>query len=255
MDLETGEVLWVGKGKRIVDFRKFFDEIDPVLLSQVKAVAMDINAVFNKVFSEKLPNVTIVYDRYHMEANYSREVMGAVRLDTARQFKKLAQDPTLTKEEKEDYTKRYTLLKGARWMLITKGLGTQDVNGKWNSSNDKLEDILNRHQDIALCYAMKEEMSSIYAETDVAKARERWERWFDTADVSNIGPLVKFSKNKRERLEGLIAHAKYAISTARVEGTNNKIKVLKRMAYGYRDDDYFFSLIRYMTIPGNSLLP
>lgn len=34
-----------------------------------------------------------------------------------------------------------------------------------------------------------------------------------------------------------------------VEGINNKIKVIKRVAYGYRDDAYFFLKIR-ATLPG-----
>lgn len=41
-------------------------------------------------------------------------------------------------------------------------------------------------------------------------------------------------------LDGIIMHAKYRISTGKVEGTNNKIKTIKRQAYGYRDDEYFF---------------
>ena len=53
LDLETGEVLWVGKGRSIADFSKFFDEIEKPLLSEVKAVAMDMNAAFNKVFKEQ----------------------------------------------------------------------------------------------------------------------------------------------------------------------------------------------------------
>ena len=35
----------------------------------------------------------------------------------------------------------------------------------------------------------------------------------------------------------------------KLEGFNNKIKVAKRIGYGYRDDDFFFTLIRYLSIP------
>nr|WP_306552533.1 transposase [Ruminococcus bromii] len=34
-------------------------------------------------------------------------------------------------------------------------------------------------------------------------------------------------------------------------GFNNKIKVAKRIGYGYRDDDFFFTLIRYLSIPSD----
>jgi transposase len=52
----------------------------------------------------------------------------------------------------------------------------------------------------------------------------------------------------------MVAHAIHPISTGKLEGMNNKIKVTKRIAYGYRDEDYFFYLIRYqssLTTPTN----
>jgi transposase len=41
-----------------------------------------------------------------------------------------------------------------------------------------------------------------------------------------------------------VAQCRYPLHTSVLEGINNKIKVLKRMAYGFRDDDYFFLKIR-----------
>ncbi|MBQ7542792.1 MAG: transposase, partial [Clostridia bacterium] len=41
----------------------------------------------------------------------------------------------------------------------------------------------------------------------------------------------------------------FPISTGRLEGFNNKIKVAKRIGYGYRDDAFFFTLIRYLSVP------
>lgn len=40
--------------------------------------------------------------------------------------------------------------------------------------------------------------------------------------------------------DGVAAHAKYWITSGKIEGTNNKIKTIRRMGYGYPDDDYFF---------------
>jgi hypothetical protein len=54
--------------------------------------------------------------------------------------------------------------------------------------------------------------------------------------------LVRFAVQKEKRLPGLAAHAIYSISTGKLEGFNNKIKVAKRIGYGYRDDDFFFYL-------------
>jgi len=92
MDLETGEIIWVGKGRATEDFRHFFIEYGISNLTDVKAFAMDMNASFNKLVEEYLPHVEIVYDRYHMQAQFGRDVLGAVRLEEAREHQKIAQD-------------------------------------------------------------------------------------------------------------------------------------------------------------------
>ena len=75
-----------------------------------------------------------------------------------------------------------------------------------------------------------------------------WTKWFQAAKESEIPALVRFAVQKEKRLPGLATHAIYSISTGNLEGFNNKIKVAKRIAYGYRDDDFFFTLIRYLSI-------
>lgn len=42
---------------------------------------------------------------------------------------------------------------------------------------------------------------------------------------------------------------RHGISTGRLEGFNNRIKVSKRGGYGCRNEDYFFTLVRYLSIP------
>ena len=83
MDLDTGDVLWVGKGKTMADFSIFFQEMDMDYLSEVEAVAMDMNASYNALVNEHMPWAEIVYDRYHMQAQFGKDVLGAVRLDEA----------------------------------------------------------------------------------------------------------------------------------------------------------------------------
>lgn len=101
---------------------------------------------------------------------------------------------------------------------------------------------------LAVCYAMKEEMCKLYELTDYQQAVAGWTKWFQAAKESKIPTLVRFAVQKEKRLPGLAAHAIYSISTGKLEGFNNKINVAKRIGYGYRDDDFFFTLIRYLSI-------
>ena len=68
---------------------------------------------------------------------------------------------------------------------------------------------------------------------------------------SGIGPLLKFAQRLQPYLKGILAHARWPLHTSLLEGINNKIKVIKRMAYGFRDDQYFFLKIR-AAFPGNT---
>jgi transposase len=67
---------------------------------------------------------------------------------------------------------------------------------------------------------------------------------------SRIEPLKRFARNLKAYLPGILAHCKWPLGTSLIEGINNKIKVIERMAYGFRDDEYFFLRIR-AAFPGD----
>ena len=255
MDLETGEVLWVGEGRSKEDFERFFAETDPALLSGVMAVAMDMNASYHILVREHLPDARIVYDRYHMQAQFGKDVLGVVRLTEARAHKEKADTlrkslPQLqgderkqAKEEARQERHEYTRVKRARWALLKKPDTLRE------SQAAHLTEILDAHSNLAVCYAMKEEMCSLFDLRDAAVAERAWKKWFAAAKESEIPALARFAVLKEKRIDGLIAHAIYPISTGKLEGFNNKIKVAKRLAYGYRDNHFFFTLVRFLSIP------
>ena len=257
MDLATGDVLWVGNGRSKADFLLFFDEIEHSFLTDVVAVAMDMNASYYQVVQEKLPQAQIVYDRYHMQAQFGKDVLGAVRLQEAYSHKACAQElqrqladiPTCDKPaakaviraERQEYSK----IKKLRWTLLADGEELTECQSK------ELSDILSEHANLAVCYAMKEEMIRLFDIRNLPEAEIGWRRWFEAAKESGVPALAHFAELKEKRIDGLIAHALYPVSTGRLEGFNNKIKVAKRIGYGYRDDHYFFTLVRFLSLSPN----
>ena len=256
MDLDNGEIIWAGIGRSKEEFKAFFKDTDIEYLSKVKAVAMDMNASYNILFKEYLPQAQIVYDRYHMQAQFGRDVLGVVRLDAAREHKKKANELKLELSTTEDEDKRaelnkqikeenieYRKVKKGRWPVL------RNQDNLTEKQSEVLKDILDRHLDLAVCYALKEEMIELFKLTDPKQAKEGWEKWFKACAESGIPALIKFATNKeKNRMDGLVAHATYHISTGKLEGMNNKIKVAKRIAYGYRDEEYFFKLIKYKSL-------
>lgn len=68
---------------------------------------------------------------------------------------------------------------------------------------------------------------------------------------SGLKPLITFAKRLKTYLNGILASALYPLNTSVLEGMNNRIKVIKRTAYGYRDSDYFFLKIK-AAFPGKA---
>ncbi len=222
-------------------------------LTGVMAVAMDMNASYHLVVQEKLPAAAIVYDRYHMQAQFGKEVLGAVRLEEARRHNAQAkalketlsevapEEQKAVKEQIHAQQTEYRQLKKLRWSLLTNGAALHPDKA------EHLHAILENHSELALCYAMKEELCRLFSLRDVSQAASAWNAWFDAAMESGIPALVRFAALKEKRLPGLVAHAAFPISTGKLEGFNNKVKVAKRIGYGYRDDAYFFTLVRFLT--------
>lgn len=255
MDLESGEVIWIGSGRAMEDFEYFFRETDPEALSCVEAVAMDMNASYNHLVEKYMPKAAIVYDRYHMQAQYGKDVLGVVRLAEARKHKEAAKQLQNANEQEEKDTRllrkqqmkaereNYAKLKKLRWTLLRNGDHLSEKGQAY------LDNILTDHAALAVCYAMKEEMIRLFELRDSVEAENGWKKWFEAAKASGIDPLVRFAALKEKRLPGLIAHATFPISTGKLEGFNNKIKVAKRIGYGYRNEVYFFTLVRFLSLP------
>ncbi|MBE4354923.1 transposase, partial [Vibrio parahaemolyticus] len=69
------------------------------------------------------------------------------------------------------------------------------------------------------------------------QAKNLWLVWWEQVNESGIKPLKEFARKLRPYLHGITASASYPLNTCTLEGINNKIKLIKRMGYGYRDSD------------------
>lgn len=56
---------------------------------------------------------------------------------------------------------------------------------------------------------------------------------------SGIRQMKKLADTIEQHSDGILAYYDYRISSGKVEGVNNKIKTIKRQAFGFCDDDYF----------------
>lgn len=186
---------------------------------------MDMNAAYANEVRDRCPQAEIVYDLFHVVAKYGHDVIDRVRVDEA---DRLREDKTARK-----------VVKTARWLLLR----NRD-NLKRPQDQIRLDELLAANHALMTVYVMKDELKQLWRQPSDATARAAWQAWWDKAIASGIAPLVRFAKNLAPYLHGIVASATWRLNTSVLEGINNRIKVIKRMAYGYRDDAYFFLKIR-----------
>jgi transposase len=114
----------------------------------------------------------------------------------------------------------------------------------------RFKKLLAANRQLATVYALKDDLKHLWDYTYPGAARRFWEQWYSRAIRSKIEPLKAFARKLRGYIDGILSHCRFPLHTSLIEGINNKIKVIKKMAYGYRDDDYFFLKVR-QAFPGN----
>ncbi len=104
-----------------------------------------------------------------------------------------------------------------------------------------LDDILKFYTDLNKANELKELLPEIFQSTSKEEAEKLWSAWYKLASESNVEEITKFAETQNENYKDGITNAGiYHIGTSVLEGINNKIKVIKRVAFGFRDFDYFF---------------
>jgi transposase len=88
------------------------------------------------------------------------------------------------------------------------------------------------------------QLKMIYYWGDRIKARQALDDWCRMAGQIDHPAVQAFIKRLRFFEYGILNHADYPIGTSMLEGVNNKIKVIKRKAYGFHDDRYFILKVK-----------
>jgi transposase len=192
---------------------------------------MDMHTPFIFEVKAHCPNAEIVFDLFHVVAKYGREVIDRVRLDEANRLKR---DKPARK-----------VIKSSRWLLLR-----NRENLTRRADRIRLSELLHANRAIAKAYLMRDELKHLWTYRTTGWADRGWAEWYRRAVRSRIEPLSTFAKRLASYAHGIVAHARWPLHTSLLEGINNKIKVIKRMAYGLRDDAYFFLKIR-SAFPGN----
>jgi transposase len=230
LDADSRQVLWVGEGRSREAIRPFFTWLGAERCRDIEVVAMDMNTAFDLEVQKHCPRARVVYDLFHVIAKYGREVIDRVRVDEANRLR--------------DQSRLRQVVKRSRWLLLR---NRENVPA---AQLPRLDELLAANVSLMTTYVMKASLKELWQSEGGWAWRAAWRNWLSMARDSGIEPLTRFANRLAPYWRGILARVRWPMHTGQLEGINNRIKVMKRMAYGYRDSAFFFLKIK-AAFPGN----
>ena len=218
LNLLTGAVVFVGDGKGVEALEPFWRMVRRAR-AKIEAVATDMSKAYIRAVRDNLKGVVHVFDHFHVIKLFN-DKLSAFRRELYHQA------------QSDDHRK---ILKGTRWLLLK---NPENLDAE-RDEHRRLQAALQLNQPLTLAYYLKEDLRQIWMQPNKRTARRVLRDWLARARASAIRMLVQFAETLEEHQEGVLAYYDYPISTGPLEGTNTKIQVMKRQAYGFRDCEFF----------------
>ncbi len=185
---------------------------------------MDMSAGYEFEVQAHCPNAAVVFDLFHVVAKYGREVIDRVRVDRAHELRA------------DRHGRR--VIKGARWLLL------KNRHSLTPGQDVELDELLAANHSLFVVYVLRDALKRPLAVPPPRTGGPRLAQLVSQGIAQWHRPAAPLRPQAATLRAGLLAHCTYPLGTHLIEGINNKIKVIKRMAYGFRDDAYFFLKIR-----------
>lgn len=228
MDLLSGAVVYVAKGKRGDALKAFWTKLKRSK-AQIRAVATDMGRAYVAAVLNHLPKADLVLDHFHVIKWFNE------KLTTLRR----------ALYEQADRMGRQTL-RGVRWLLLKNPENLRPHETTAKDERHRLQEALAFNEPLMMAYYMKEELRYLWKQRDKQTAERLLDQWCRRADASGVNILKAAAKQLRLFKFALLNWYDHKISSGPLEAMNNKIGILQRNAYGYRDEEYFYLRIKHL---------
>jgi transposase len=217
-DLERGRPIWFGgSGRTEADVDQFFAELGPQKAAHIQLAVMDMWRPFRTSVQKNAPNARVVFDKFHILRHLSD-----------------ALDHVRRAEYKRLQGKDRSYIKGQRYTLLSHR-DNLSLDGR-----QTLKKLLAANKRLNTAYLLKESFGQLWSYRTERGACAFFERWKQSLRWQRLEPYQKFVRMIERHWDGIAAycHPDNKVSLGLVEGLNNKIRVIQRSAYGYRDEAY-----------------
>lgn len=228
IDLEKSKLIGILAGRKQEEIREVLLGWGKDVLEQIEEVSIDLWKGYRNVVRDLMPNAQVVADRFHVMAQINKE-LDAQRKREKRQVEDLIKKAE-SSEEKADQEKVLEGLKKSKYVLLK---NESDLNEEQKAKLVQLKDV---SPTLKSMHELKEEIRRVFEQANNWLVG-LWKlgRW-----LSGAKTYFPDSQNTIIRwLDEIIAYFDYKTTSGVVEGINNKLKLIKRSAYGFRNFENF----------------
>ena len=213
-DIDAG-VIWVGDKRKEETLNQFFFELGKRKCKNITVAVMDMWDPFIKSVKNNT-NADIVFDKFHI----AKKINEAVDNIRKKEFAKA------DKEERIN-------MKHKRFLILYR-------NKNLNKEQEKdLNELMEQNKNLYEAYLLKEQILNIFDRRQKNVALERLKSWKENVQKSNIEEFRKVLKTIEHYWYGVENYFTHHVTNGASEVYNNKINIIKRRAYGFKDIEYF----------------
>lgn len=225
-DPEQGITFDLAAGRSMGSALEGFLRMDDQVKRGIETVVMDCHWPYRKAVEELLPDARIVADKFHV----IRVVDAAaqrVRIRNARKRRPRGRDGGRSRQHNPRFNQ---LLWANRWTFMKRAhkLTARD--------RQALSAVFDTAPEVAAAWILKEDFAAIYEATDRNEGERRLDAWIEAVQGSGLREIQDAWRALQWWRDQILNYLDDPVTNAFAEGITNKIKVMKRRSYGFRND-------------------
>jgi len=214
-DITTGQIIHAVEGRDEESLRAFLKLLSKKA-KRLRGIGIDMSATYSSAIQKHLPLVPIIYDRFHVTKLLNNTIDKIRRVEYAKHK-----------------NKGLAVMKGQRFLLLRNFVNLD------KGQKSSLERLLEVNHSLGIAHSMKEQFRLFWELGSRQEGARFLGWWIIQAIESGVDELARTGRTLIHHYMGLLSYFEHRIDNGKAEGINNKIKVLKRQAYGFRDQEYF----------------
>lgn len=190
--------------------RDWLRSLPEAIKERIAGVCIDLRESYRSLLTKELPQAQVVADHFHLIADANR------RLDETR---RLEQSETRTTIQ--------------RWPLV------KNPENLSSRQNDQLSETLARFPTLREQYWLKEGLRAMYACSNIEAAEEKLKTLIIVAETSDDAATLIWGRTLRAWRQQILAYFDMQLTNGFIEGCHTKVKLLKRLSYGFRNVEVY----------------